>query len=144
MEISIIPNFLIRKFTDNTIHQINWNILISTFIVILGAIFIKLTLFDSIPHFCIVKKVTGLPCPGCGVVRSMSYLSEYRFFESIRLNPNGILILLGLFLQIPLRIIALTDEKQMSLVTKISKYTTRIIITSLIIFWIYQVINIKF
>ncbi len=144
MEISIVPNFVIRKITDNSIQQINWNVLISTIIIILSALFIKLTVFDFIPHFCIIKKATGLPCPGCGIIRSISYLSEYRFIDSLRINPNGILILLGLVLQIPLRIIALIDEKKMNTVATISRYITHIIITTLLFFWMYQVIYLKF
>lgn len=41
---------------------------------------------------CIIKNVTGYPCPSCGTTRAVSFLLEGKIMESVLLNPFGILI----------------------------------------------------
>ncbi len=41
---------------------------------------------------CIIKNVTGYPCPSCGTTRAVTLLLEGRITESILLNPFGILV----------------------------------------------------
>jgi hypothetical protein len=144
MEISIIPRFLIKKITDNDIQQINWNILISTILILIVLIFIKISLINSIPHFCLFNKLTGLPCPVCGITRSFLSLYDFKIMESLKYNPNGLIISSFFILQIPMRIIVLFNENHFHLIEKISRIMTRLIITTLLIYWIIQIINIKF
>lgn len=42
---------------------------------------------------CWMKATTGLPCPGCGLMRSVSCLARGRFAESWRYHPFGTLVL---------------------------------------------------
>lgn len=47
---------------------------------------------------CWVKAATGLPCPGCGLTRSVSSLAHLHFWDSLRYHPFGPLVLaLGVF-----------------------------------------------
>jgi hypothetical protein len=39
----------------------------------------------------------GVPCPGCGVTTSVALASRGRFLESIRNQPFGIVVVLGIF-----------------------------------------------
>lgn len=41
---------------------------------------------------CIFKKVTGVPCPGCGGTRAMELLLNGHIKESLLINPSAILI----------------------------------------------------
>ena len=41
---------------------------------------------------CIIKNVTGYPCPSCGTTRAVSLLFEGKTIESILLNPFGIVV----------------------------------------------------
>lgn len=41
---------------------------------------------------CIIKNVTGYPCPSCGTTRAVSFLLEGKIIESILLNPFGIIV----------------------------------------------------
>ncbi len=44
---------------------------------------------------CIWRSLTGYPCPGCGLTRSLASISEFQIIESIRFNPEGLLITLA-------------------------------------------------
>ncbi|WP_162126652.1 DUF2752 domain-containing protein [Flavobacterium phycosphaerae] len=41
---------------------------------------------------CIIKNVTGYPCPSCGTTRAVLLLTEGKIKESILLNPFGLLV----------------------------------------------------
>ena len=49
---------------------------------------------------CIIKHVTGIPCPSCGSTRAVLAILDGNFLQSILLNPIGI-ILLMLLLTLP-------------------------------------------
>lgn len=135
MEISIVPRFLIKKISDNNIQQVNWNILISTCFILLLIPLINISILNSIPHFCLFEKIVGIPCPVCGVTRSVFSLTQLNFIESFNYNPAGILIVFSLVLQIPLRIIALLKQNYFQIVQKISKIVLFIAIFSLLLQW---------
>jgi hypothetical protein len=141
MEVSIVPRFLIKKISDNNIHQINWNILISTCLILLLIPFINISTLNSIPHFCLFEKIVGIPCPVCGVTRSIVSLSEFNIVESFNYNPAGILIVFSLVLQIPLRIIALINENYFKIIQKISEIMLFIVIFSLFLQWFLKLIS---
>ncbi len=42
--------------------------------------------------FCPMVIVTGLPCPGCGITRSLCYLLTGQVAESIHMHPMGIVV----------------------------------------------------
>ncbi|MCF6131666.1 DUF2752 domain-containing protein [Flavobacterium wongokense] len=41
---------------------------------------------------CIIKSVTGYPCPSCGTTRAVSLLLHGKIIDSIVLNPFGIIV----------------------------------------------------
>jgi len=50
---------------------------------------------------CLVKHVTNIPCPSCGSTRSVLSLLEGKVYESILINPIGIL-LVGIMILSPI------------------------------------------
>ncbi|MGQ8335929.1 DUF2752 domain-containing protein [Sunxiuqinia sp. A32] len=138
MEISIIPRFLIRRISDNDIQQINWNILISTILILFSLIFINLSMMNAIPHFCLVERLIGIPCPVCGVSRSVLSLYDFKIMDSLKYNPNGLLIAIAFLTQIPLRMIALFDGKYYPMIEKISRSMTRLLLVTLLTYWFYK------
>lgn len=50
------------------------------------------TLQSQTFRVCIIKNVTGYPCPSCGTTRAVTLLLEGRILESILLNPFGIIV----------------------------------------------------
>lgn len=45
------------------------------------------------PVLCPFRRLTGLPCPGCGLTRSWSYLAHGRMLESLSKHPFGPMLL---------------------------------------------------
>lgn len=43
-------------------------------------------------NVCIIKNVTGFPCPSCGTTRAVSLLLNGKFIASLLLNPFGLLV----------------------------------------------------
>ena len=53
----------------------------------------------SMPFYCIFKKISGIPCPGCGLTRACLHLVDLRFTEAVKQNilvvPLALLALAG-------------------------------------------------
>lgn len=45
-------------------------------------------------HFCIIKSLTGIPCPSCGSTRSVIEFFHGNFINALYINPLGYLIVL--------------------------------------------------
>ncbi len=43
---------------------------------------------------CLIKAVSGVPCPSCGTTRSIVELMDGHFITSLQWNPMGIIVLL--------------------------------------------------
>ena len=46
--------------------------------------------WESPVPFCLVKTLTGLDCPGCGMTRAFLFISRGRFADAVALNPASI------------------------------------------------------
>ena len=46
--------------------------------------------FNELGFGCIFKNLLGVPCPFCGTTRGVIALSEFRFTDSILLNPYSL------------------------------------------------------
>ena len=60
----------------------------------LPAIAWALARFDVLPHvtLCLFERVTGRPCPGCGMTRSILRLSQGDVVGSLRMHPLGVVL----------------------------------------------------
>ena len=63
------------------------------------------------PTLCLFKNVTGIPCPSCGVTRSMACLLQGNVLQALYWNPIGILLLAGMVI-IPLLLLYDLLKKQ--------------------------------
>ncbi|MBN1516160.1 DUF2752 domain-containing protein [Candidatus Sumerlaeota bacterium] len=50
------------------------------------------------PSLCGMYRIYGVPCPGCGMTRSVSCFFHLHFHESFLYNPFGLLFSIGLLL----------------------------------------------
>jgi hypothetical protein len=49
---------------------------------------------ESTRSLCLIKNVTGYPCPSCGTTRATILLSKGALLESLYQNPFGIIVAL--------------------------------------------------
>ena len=54
---------------------------------------------------CLIKSISGVPCPSCGTTRSVVELLDGQFISSLQWNPMGIMVFLIMVIS-PLWIIA--------------------------------------
>src|SRR5882762_1452058 len=54
---------------------------------------------------CLFKKTTGIPCPGCGGTRSFVLALYGDFWFALKMNPIGVMFLLGLILLVIIQLV---------------------------------------
>lgn len=42
---------------------------------------------------CVIRNITGLPCPGCGMTRALIALSKLEFTKAVGLHPLSLMML---------------------------------------------------
>lgn len=45
-----------------------------------------------VPEACLLKAMTGRPCPGCGTARSVVLATQLRLRESAEMHPSGLYV----------------------------------------------------
>lgn len=48
--------------------------------------------FNSNFTVCMIKNVTGFPCPSCGTTRAVSLIWQGKLVQSLAINPLGIVV----------------------------------------------------
>lgn len=79
---------------------------------------------------CVFKAVLGIPCPGCGVSTSISFLMHGNWQASISTHAFGPIFLLGLILVLGINI--LPTQMRETAIQKIAAIEKRTGITSII------------
>lgn len=70
-----------------------FTIIVSLPLLIAAARFVPL---DRLPSTCVFYRVTGYPCPTCGMTRSLAALAHLDFRQALSFNPIAV-ILAGFF-----------------------------------------------
>ncbi len=141
MDIAIIPNWLIKYLSKGHVKQNNLNILISNLLIILFFLIFRNSIIGflgHIPHFCIIDKIIGVECPVCGTTRAFCELSKGNLTNAYMLNTTSLLVALFFIAQIPLRLVALTNENKSKTINIISKYASRGVLTIIMLNWIFN------
>jgi hypothetical protein len=96
-----------------------------------------------LPGFCTFRSVTGIPCPGCGLLRSMVSAMHGDFAGSLAYHRLGLLTLLYVALQFFFRLGVLLFPVFSIRLSRIDVYLNRGIILLAMLFginWILTVI----
>jgi hypothetical protein len=132
---------LIKYLT--TINIFNRILLFMSTIIAVNFIYRGTGNLTSLPTLCPFRLLTGVPCPACGISRSVGALSAGDFSTSTSMHPLGILVALtiSLFLIRPDWVIKLSDKfssyfSQLNFVKK----ATLISIT-LITLWLWNLLR---
>ena len=143
MEIAIIPQYIINKLFSDHSKQVHANILMTSILIITILLFWQNhhSYLSAIPHFCVFQKVLKIPCPGCGVTRSLLAITTGNILSAWKFNPAGIFLFLFLVAQVPMRIIALKSRSLRRNISLISWHGSRIVIFVLFLVWIARVIK---
>lgn len=141
MEISILPKFIIRKISSDETYQYHINVLASSiFVLIMLFVITHLDILSFLPGFCIINKTFGIPCPGCGITRSLKSLLQFNIIDSWVYNPAGIIVFFCFFVQIPLRATILLSRKNIHIIETTFKVINIIAIASILLVWIERVV----
>ena len=142
MEVSIIPRWLIRYFSDNCLRQININILISNILIIAIFVLFRNSLLDIlnyIPHFCLFDKLIGIECPVCGTTRAFCEIATGNIRHAYNLNFSSFFVASFFIFQIPLRLFSLLKDKPVDKINMISKYYGNIVLIVILVNWILRI-----
>lgn len=135
MEINICPRWILAKLRIPEQSQQHAAIFISTLLVLL-----LVPVIPHMPHFCLMKKVLGIPCPGCGI--SHSVMAVFRFNPAMawHANPAGIGVAAVFLLQIVVRPLAVAVPRTAAFVSSISRYSSNCAMLVLFLVWTYRVL----
>lgn len=139
MEVAIIPNWVIKYISKDHLRQNDFNVLISSSIIILLFLIFKNSLIcflGHVPHFCLIDKIIGVECPVCGTTRALCELSNGNISKAYLLNPTSVFVALFFVLQVPLRIISLTNKNKTKSINILSKYFSRSVLIIILLSWI--------
>lgn len=57
----------------------------------------------DVPALCTFRRLTGHPCPGCGLTRSFAFLAHGQVLDAFRMNPLGPFAFAATVAQLPWR-----------------------------------------
>ncbi|MFZ4797709.1 MAG: DUF2752 domain-containing protein [Bacteroidia bacterium] len=143
MEISIIPNFIMKYYSNDYWKQNDINILVSNILVISFFILFSnsiIELMNIIPHFCLIEKLFGIDCPVCGFTRAFGEMSNGNIQKAASLNFSSLLVAFYFVFQIPIRLFSIFKTNQQTKINKISKYLGQLIFVTIIASWAVKTI----
>jgi hypothetical protein len=135
MEINFCPRWLLTKLRIPERSQHHLAILISTLLVLLFV-----PMIPHVPHFCLIKKLLGIPCPGCGISHSLMAALRFDLAKAWFFNPAGIAVALLFAFQIIARPLAIAHPRAAGVVSLISRYGSNFSVILLFAVWAYRVL----
>jgi hypothetical protein len=143
MGIAFIPPAVIEWVNVKPEVRHHVNVLVSNAAICIALVCISAhpNLLDLIPHRCLFRAVLSIPCPGCGVTRSLMASVTGNFVSAFHINPAGVVVLVSVAAEVPLRLSALRWRSRCSLVVCLSERMTFLTASSLLIVWLASLIT---
>ncbi len=91
----------------------------------------------GMPSLCPFKNITGLPCPGCGLTRSVVYSAHGQWQQAITYHPFGPLFLLGVGLTLISAVISLRRPLNVR-ITRAASIALTITATAILVLWMVR------
>ena len=135
MEINFFPRWILTKLHVPERSQQHLAVLISTLLILLFV-----PMIPHVPHFCLMKKFLGIPCPGCGISHSLMAAFRIDLTKAWAANPAGIAIALLFCYQMVARPVAIALPRAAELVSSISRYGSNFSVIVLFLVWTYRVL----
>jgi uncharacterized protein DUF2752 len=135
MEIAFIPRWvLVRLYMDDG-RRFHLNCALSA-VVVLAA----LPFLSWVPHFCLAQEFLHIPCPGCGITRSIIDLARFEFRKAWDANPAGFLLLFLFSFQLFARPIALIFPRTSGDIGRIGRWISTTTGAALLAVWMARLI----
>ena len=138
MDIAIIPRALLDRLETDPERRMHLNVLLSHVLLFIGAALLVRVPngLAMVPHVCLVQSLFGIPCPGCGITRSVLAFLGGDVGGALTLNPVGPVLLVVFAIQVPLRSLALRGARWSRCVLSTSRATTIGVLIVLIGNWL--------
>lgn len=135
MEIDICPRWVLARFCIPERNQHHVALLVSTLLTLM-----LIPLVNHIPHFCLMQKVLGIACPGCGVSHSVMAILRLNPDVAWQANPAGVAVALAFCFQLLARPIAIVLPQTGDVVSHASRYISNGALAGLLLVWISRLI----
>jgi hypothetical protein len=135
MEIDFCPRWILSRLHVPERSQRHLAILISTLVALM-----LVPIIPHVPHFCLMKKLLGIPCPGCGISHSVMAAFTLDLAKAWLANPAGIGVALTFSFQVVARPIAIALPRTAGVVSSISRYGSNLSVILLFVVWTYRVL----
>ena len=79
-------------------------------VIVTGSVLLGLARFfpfAALPPLCLFRKLSGIPCPACGMTRSWVLMSHADFGAALAMNPLGAVFFVALLLAVLGNLLAL-------------------------------------
>jgi len=95
--------------------------------VIAGWLWLTISVINNVQHLnvCILKAVTGVPCPACGTTRSVHAITKGNWKEAFFINPFGYMALTAMII-LPIWLIADVVTNKRSLYSSVHIVESRL------------------
>jgi hypothetical protein len=88
----------------------------------------------SIPLFCPLKALTGIPCPGCGMTRAMLSITKGDFHGAFGYNPFSFFLLFVVVISV---VPGRQAEKLPFITPVVMNYFFIVVLVAVLIFWFF-------
>ncbi len=135
MELDICPRWFLEWLGVAEQIQHHVSVLVSSFLAI-----VFLPLVRYIPHFCLMQKLLGVPCPGCGICHSVMAIAHLNLGAAWQTNAAGFGVVFAFLFQVVARPLALVFPATGQFVSHTSRYISNVVVSSLLLVWIHRLI----
>jgi Protein of unknown function (DUF2752) len=140
MEPSLFPGWLTKRLPASFAISRNINVLASCSLITLILTSGWGSRIAFIPHFCLFQRLLGVPCPGCGITRSLLAAARCDFSAAWKFNPAGIVIWLFLLFEIAARA-CIVRKRQLALdFQRVFSGFENVVIVSLFLVWFCRLV----
>jgi len=94
---------------------------------------------------CLFLRLTGIPCPSCGLTTSVAHAARLHFYQSVVTQPFGLIVFISAVVGIPLSIYFIHRRVPWS---KLNRFRGRnlmiyLLIALFILSWLYKIAAMK-
>jgi hypothetical protein len=141
MDIAIVPKALLNRLDVGPESRVHVNVILSHLFLCIGVTLLLRypDILAAVPHVCLFSTLLSIPCPGCGITRSMLAFLAGDVRRAWALNPSGPFLCITLAFQVPLRIVALYYPSQSTNILNVLQAIKYIVAIILGVTWLVRI-----